>query len=127
MRRGLTYLVALALIAGVFGLGYIVGTHANESRVPTLTGLGTEDGGQAAALRELASVGLRVGKVGVKLCASDENGLVVDQKPQAGTVVPMGATVNIVIGDDGTRLIGIFGTPEPCLPGTQQPAGRTPE
>ena len=84
MRRGLTYLVALALIAGVFGLGYIVGTHAYESRVPNLTGLGTEDGRQAAALRELASVGLRVGKVRVKLCASDENGLVVDQKPQAG-------------------------------------------
>ena len=116
-------LVALALLAGVFGLGYIIGTHANDRRVPSLLALGAEDGGQAAARRELATVGLRVGKVGRMICASDENGLVVFQNPPAGTVVPRGATVNIAIGDDGTHVIGLFGTPEFCLPGEQQPAG----
>ena len=123
MRRGVVILVALALLAGVFGLGYIIGTHANDRRVPSLLALGAEDGGQAAARRELATVGLRVGKVGRMICASDENGLVVFQNPPAGTVVPRGATVNIAIGDDGTRVIGLFGTPDFCLPGEQQPAG----
>ena len=110
-------------MSGAFGAGYVVGTHADDRRVPNLLGLGTEDGGQAAARRELATVGLRVGMVGWMRCASDENGLVVHQNPPAGTIVPKGATVNIAIGDDGTHLIGIFGSVEPCLPGEQQPAG----
>lgn len=50
------------------------------------------------------------------VCASDENGVVVDQTPPAGAVVPKGATVNIAIGDDGTHLIGIFGTRTPASP-----------
>lgn len=117
--------VLMALIAGAFGTGYFVGSHADETRVPNLLGLGTGDGGQAAARRELATVGLRVGKVGWMVCASDENGLVVRQNPPAGTIVSKGATVNIAIGDDGTHLIGLFGTPDPCL-GEQQLAGQPP-
>ena len=81
------------LVAGAFGLGYIVGTHASDRRVPNLLELGTEDGGQAAARRELATVGLRVGKVTWMACAPDEGGLVVHQNPQAGVTVPEGATV----------------------------------
>jgi hypothetical protein len=75
-----------------------------------------EDGGQAAARRELSTVGLRVGEVGWMVCASKENGLVADQTPPAGAVVPKGATVNIAIGDDGTHLIGIFGARTPASP-----------
>jgi len=113
-------LVVVALIAGGFGGGYYVGTHADDRRVPNLLGLGTENGGQAAARHELAGHGLRVGKVGWIVCTSDENGLVVFQNPPAGTIVPKGATINIAIGSHGSRL---FGIPEPCLPGEQQPAG----
>lgn len=116
-------LVAVALAAGGVGAEYYLGTHADDRRVPNLLGLGTENGGQAAARHELAGHGLRVGKVGRLICASDENGRVVLQNPPAGTVVPKGATVNIAIGDDGTHIIGLFGTPEPCLPREQQPAG----
>ena len=118
-------LVSAVLIAGAFGIGYYVGSHADEKHVPNLLGLGTEVGGQAAARRELATVDLRVGKVGRLVCASDENGLVVQQSPPAGTVVPKGATVSIAIGDNGTHLIGLFprGSVKSCLPGTQQPAG----
>ena len=125
MRRLLLALVVVALIAGGFGGGYYVGTHADDRRVPNLLGLGTENGGQAAARHELAGHGLRVGKVGRLICAFDENGLVVQQSPPAGTVVPKGATVNIAIGDDGTHLIGLFprGSVKSCLPGMQQPAG----
>jgi beta-lactam-binding protein with PASTA domain len=120
--------VVVVLIAGGFAVGYGVGSHADDRRVPDLLGLGTEDGGQAAARRELAAVGLRVGKVGWMFCAPDENGLVVHQNPPAGTVVPRGATVNIAIGDAGTHMLGVgmFGPPEPCLPGEQQPAGQPP-
>lgn len=124
VRRALIGLVVLALIAGGFGLGYVVGTHADDRLVPNLLGLGTEDGGQAAARRELATVGLRVGKVGWMVCASDETGLVVHQNPPAGTVVPRGATVNIAIGGAG---IGLFSRdPEPCLPAEQLRAGQPP-
>jgi hypothetical protein len=125
VRRAIFALVGVVLIAGAFGIGYYVGSHAEDRHVPNLLGLGTEDGGQAAARRELATVGLRVGKAGRMLCTSDENGLVVQQSPPAGTVVPKGATVNIAIGDDGTHLIGLFpsGSVKSCLPGTQQPAG----
>ncbi len=124
MHRALVGLVVLAVIVGGFGLGYVVGTHADDRRVPNLLGLGTKDGGQAAARRELAAVGLRVGKVGRMTCAPDENGLVVQQNPLAGAVVPEGATVNITIGGAG---IGLFtGDPKPCLPGEQQPAGQPP-
>ena len=124
VRRAWLALAVLALIAGVFGLGYLVGTHANDTRVPNLLGLGTRDGGQAAARRELAPVALRLGQVRWKACASDERGLVVEQNPSAGTVLPRDATVNIVIGGTG---IGIFaGGPPQCLPGKQQPAGQPP-
>ncbi len=124
VRRAVLALAVLALIAGGFGLGYLVGTHANDTRVPNLLGLGTRDGGQAAARRELAPVGLRLGQVRWKACASDEGGLVVEQNPSAGTVLPRGATVNIAIGGTG---IGIFaGGPPQCLPGKQQPAGQPP-
>ena len=117
-------LVVVALIAGGLGAGYYFGTHADDRRVPNLLGLGTEDGGQAAARHQLAGHGLRVGTVGRLICASDENGLVVQQSPPAGTVVPKGATVNIAMGDDGTHLIGLFprGSVKSCLPGTQKPA-----
>jgi beta-lactam-binding protein with PASTA domain len=124
VRRALLGVGVLALIAGGFGLGYVVGTHTNDRRVPNLLGLGAGDGGQAAARRELAPVGLRLGQVRWKSCASDERGLVVQQNPSAGTVVPRGATVNISIGGAG---IGIFrGEPKQCLPGKQQPAGQPP-
>ena len=126
VRRAMLPLVVTALIAGAFGIGYLVGSHADERRVPDLLGLGTDDGGQAAARRELATVGLRVGKVGRMMCASDENGLVVHQNPPAGALVPKGATVNIAIGDDGTHVIGLFGTLDPCLPGEQRPTGQPP-
>ena len=119
-------LVVFAVIAGAFGAGYYVGNHANDRHVPNLLGLGTADGGQAAARHELAGHGLRLGKVGRLICTPDENGLVVRQNPPAGAVVPKGATVNIAIGDDGTHLIGLFGTPNPCLPGEQRPAGQLP-
>ena len=111
-------LVVVALVAGGFGAGYYVGTHADERRVPNLLGLGTENGGQAAARHELAGHGLRLGKVGGMDCTHDENGLVVFQNPPAGTIVPKGATINIAIGSDGRLWF-----PEPCLPGEQQPAG----
>ncbi|MGA9160497.1 MAG: PASTA domain-containing protein [Actinomycetota bacterium] len=125
MRRALLAIVGVVLIAGAFGIGYYARSHAEDRHVPNLLGLGTEDGGQAAARHELATVGLRVGKVGRMVCASDENGVVVQQSPPAGTVVPKGATVNIAIGDDGTHLIGLFprGSVKSCLPDTQQPAG----
>jgi hypothetical protein len=45
----------------------------------------------------------------MKLCAPDENGLV-HQSVLAGTTVPKNSTVNIAIGDDGTHLIGLFGS-----------------
>jgi beta-lactam-binding protein with PASTA domain len=124
VRRLLLALVVVALIAGGFGGGYYVGTHADDSRVPDLLGLGTENGGQAAARHELAGPGLRIGKVGWMVCTPDEKGLVVQQSPPAGTVVPKGTTANIAIGDDGTHLIGLFprGSVKSCLPGTQQPA-----
>lgn len=111
-------LFVVALIAGSFGAGYYFGTHADDRRVPNLLGLGTENGGQAAARHELAGHGLRVGKVGLMVCTADEMGLVVYQNPPFGTIVPKGATVNIAIGGGGS-----FGTPEPCLPREQQPAG----
>jgi hypothetical protein len=57
-------LFVVALIAGSFGAGYCFGTHADDRRVPNLLGLGTENGGQAAARHELAGHGLRVGKLG---------------------------------------------------------------
>jgi hypothetical protein len=60
------------------------------------------------------------------VCASDEKGLVVQQNPRAGTIVSKGSTVNVAIGDDGTRILFTFGTPEPCLPGVQLPAGQPP-
>jgi hypothetical protein len=125
VRRAMLALVGVALIAGAFWIGYYVGSHAEDRHVPNLLGLGTEDRGQAAARQELATVGLRVGKVGWMVCASDENGLVVQQSPPVETVVPKGATVNIAIGDDGTHLIGLFprGSVKSCLRGTQQPAG----
>jgi beta-lactam-binding protein with PASTA domain len=125
VRRVILALIVVALIAGGFGAGYYVGNRAEDRRVPNLLGLGTENGGQAAALHELAGHGLRMGKVGWMVCTPDENGLVVQQSPPAGTVVPKGATVNIAIGDDGTHLIGLFprGSVKSCLPGTQQPAG----
>lgn len=126
MRRLLVGLVVVALAAGGFGLGYIVGTRAGRTEVPDVLGLGTQNGGQAAARREFAAAGLRLGRVGRMLCASDENGLVVQQNPPAGTIVSKGSTVNVAIGNDGTHIIGIFGTPEPCLPGVQQPAGQPP-
>jgi hypothetical protein len=122
VRRTMTGLVIVGLVAGAFGLGYIVGTHANDRPVPNLLGLGTEDGGQAAARRELATVGLRVGKVTWMACAPDERGLVVHQNPQSGFTVPEGATVNISIGGAG---VGLFSNEHaPCLPGEQTPAGQ---
>jgi beta-lactam-binding protein with PASTA domain len=124
-RRALVILVALGIATGGYGLGYIVGTRADETRVPSLLALGTADGSQAAASRALHRAGLRVGRVRWLLCASDELGLVVGQAPSPGAFVPTGSTVNIVIGDDGTRIIGLFpDPPPPCLPGIQQPVGQ---
>jgi beta-lactam-binding protein with PASTA domain len=119
-------LVAVAVIAGAFGAGYYVGNHADDRHVPNLLGLETEDGGQAAARYELAGYGLRLGKVGRMICTPAENGLVVRQNPSAGAVVPKGATVNIAIGDDGTHLIGIFATLDPCLRDEHRLAGHPP-
>jgi beta-lactam-binding protein with PASTA domain len=116
VRRVLVALVVVALIAGAFGSGYY-GSRADDRRVPNLLGSGTESGGQAAARHALAAHGLRLGRVGWMVCTSDELGLVVRQNPPAGTVVPEGAKVNVAIGR--SRLI--FGGPEPCLPGKQQP------
>jgi hypothetical protein len=65
-----------------------VGSHAEDRHVPNLLGLGTEDGGQAAARQELATVGLRVGKVGWIICASDENGLSFSRARQSGPSSP---------------------------------------
>ena len=107
MRRLLIALIVVALAAGGFGLGYIVGTRADRTEVPDVVGLGTQNGGQAAARREFAAAGLRLGRVGRKVCASDEDGLVVQQNPPAGTIVSKGSTVNVAIGDDGTHIIGI--------------------
>lgn len=122
MRRAIIGLLVLALIAGGFGLGYVSGRAADDRRVPNLLGLGTEDRGQAAARRDVAAVGLRVGKVGWMACASDERGLVVYQNPSAGTIVPKGATVNIAIGGAG---IGLFSRDQqPCLPGEQEQTGQ---
>lgn len=124
IRRALVVLVAVVLVAGAFGLGYVVGSRSDRTRVPNLLALGTQDGGQAAASRELHQTGLRVGRVRWQLCAQDELGLVVGQAPSPGAVVPTGSAVNIVIGDDGTRIIGLFPDPlPPCLPGVQLPAG----
>ena len=126
MRRLLAAVVVVGISVGAFGVGYVVGTRANRVAVPDMLGLGMQNGGQAAARQALAGVGLRVGKVGWKMCTSDENGLVVAQNPPAGTVVPKGSTVNIAIGDDGTQLIGLFDAVKPCLPGIQHPAGQPP-
>lgn len=122
MRRALIGVVVVALTAGGFGLGYVVGTRADRTEVPDVLRLGTQDGGQTAARREFADAGLRLGRVGWKVCASDENGLVVQQNPPAGTVVPKGSTVNIAIGGAGIGILSY--DPEPCLPGEQQPAGQ---
>lgn len=120
MRRVVIGFALLAFVVGSFALGYILGTHAEDRRVPNMLGLGTEDGGQAAARRALAAVDLRVGKVASIVCDSDERGLVVRQNPSPGVMVPAGATVNIGIGGAG---IGLFGNPGECLPGAQTPAG----
>jgi beta-lactam-binding protein with PASTA domain len=120
VRRLILTLIVVALIVGGFGAGYYVGNHADDRRVPNLLGLGTKDGGEAAARNELAARGLRVGKVGLMVCTADEMGLVVYQNPPAGAIVSKGAMVNIAIGGGGS-----FGTPEPCL-GEQQPAGQPP-
>jgi beta-lactam-binding protein with PASTA domain len=121
VRRFLIALVVVALIAGAFGSGYYFGSHGDDRRVPNLLGLGTGDGGQAAARHELAGHGLRVGKVGWMVCTADEIGLVVFQNPPAGAIVPRGATINIAIGSWGR----LFDNPQPCLPGEQQPAGQS--
>ena len=109
-----------------FGLGYVAGKHSDDTRVPNLLGLGTQNGGQAAASELLAAAGLRVGKVVKRLCAPDENGLVVGQSMPAGTTVPKNSTVNISIGEDPTHLIGIFvdHSADSCLRGQQDPAGQ---
>jgi beta-lactam-binding protein with PASTA domain len=123
LRRALIVLVGLGIAAGGYGFGYVVGARADEARVPNLLALGTQDSGQAAATQELHEAGLRVGKVRWQLCGRDELGLVVAQAPSPGAVVPTGSTVNIVIGDNGTRIIGLFPDPlPPCLPGMQLPA-----
>jgi beta-lactam-binding protein with PASTA domain len=118
MRRSLVGVVAIVLLVGVFSAGYAVGRRADHTSVPNLVGLGSEGGGQAAARRELATAGLRLGKVGWKVCSSDEVGLVVEQVPPAETVVPDGTTVDVLIGGPG-MLTGAAG---PCLPGKQHPA-----
>jgi beta-lactam-binding protein with PASTA domain len=121
VRRAVIGFALLALVAGAFTLGYVLGAHADDRHVPNLLGLGTEDGGQAAARRALAAADLRVGKVASIVCDTDERGLVVRQNPPPGAMVPAGATVNIGIGGGG---IGLFsGDPPPCLPGEQTPAG----
>jgi beta-lactam-binding protein with PASTA domain len=127
MRRSLVVPAGAIVLATTFGLGYVVGEHADQAQVPNLVGLGTQHGGQAEAHDALAAVGLRVGKVGIRLCTPDELGLVVHQSVPAGTSVPKESTVNISIGDDGTHLIGVFGTPDPCLAGEQHPAGQPSE
>ncbi len=122
MHRVLMGFLVAVLLTGTFVAGFVVGRHADDRRVPSLLGLGTNDGGQAAARRELAAVGLRIGRVTWVTCASDETGLVVTQNPPSGTVVPQGATVNVGIGGPG---VGLFSNdPEPCLPGRQHPAGQ---
>jgi beta-lactam-binding protein with PASTA domain len=124
LRRALIVLVALGIAAGGYGFGNVKGTRADAARVPNLLALGTQGGGQAAASRELHEVGLRVGRVRWQLCGRDELGLVVGQAPSPGAVIPTGSVVNIVIGDNGTRIIGLFPDPlPPCLPGLQLPAG----
>jgi hypothetical protein len=125
MRRWLGGIVIVGLLVS-FCLGYLAGKHSDDARVPNLLGLGTQHGGQAAAREALAAAGLRVGKVVKRLCAPDENGLVVSQSMPAGTAVPKNSTVNISIGEDPTHLISIFvdQSPDPCLPGEQEPAGQ---
>jgi hypothetical protein len=45
VRRALIGLVVVALTAGGFGLGYVVGTRADRTEVPDVLGLGTQNGG----------------------------------------------------------------------------------
>lgn len=111
--------VVIGLLAGAFGIGYVVGSHAHDTRVPDLLGMGTDRGGQGEARTALNQVGLRVGKVSWRICTADEFGLVVHHDPPGGAVTPQGSTVNISIGTDERT---IFGTPDPCLPGQQVPA-----
>ena len=113
--------VILGLVAGAFAVGYEVGSHAHDRRVPNLLGLGTERGGQGAARSVLNRVGLRVGKVTWGSCTADEVGLVVHQDPPGGAVTPEGSTVNISIGTTGFGV----GVPHPCLPGEQEPANHS--
>ena len=126
MRRSFVGLVVGAMTLTAFGLGYVAGQGADDTQVPNLLGSGTENGGQAAAREALTEAGLRLGRVGRSYCAPDEHGLVVRQTPSIGKTVPVDSTVNIVIGDDGTHLIGLSGTADPCLPGEQNPAGQPP-
>ncbi|HEX6843607.1 MAG TPA: PASTA domain-containing protein [Actinomycetota bacterium] len=120
-RRVVSALIVVVLLAGAFGLGYAIGARRDRSVVPDMLGMGTEDGGQAAARRALKSDGLRLGKVSWRLCAYDEHGLIVVQNPAPGSVVPTGSTVDIQLGSGR----GALGDPEPdqCLEGEQIPFG----
>jgi beta-lactam-binding protein with PASTA domain len=111
--------IVLGLVVGAFAIGYQVGSHADDARVPDLLGLGTERGGQGEARVILNRAGLRVGKVTWSSCTPDEVGLVVHQDPPGGAVTPEGSTVNISIGTTGFG-VGVGGGP--CLPGEQEPA-----
>ena len=71
MRCWLGGIVIVNLLVG-FGLGYVAGKHSDDTRVPNLLGLGTQNGGQAAASELLAAAGLRVGKVVKRLCTGRE-------------------------------------------------------
>lgn len=120
-RRIVSAFVVLGLTAGAFGVGYAIGAHRDRSVVPDMLGMGTEDGGQAAARRALKAADLRLGKVAWRSCAFDEHGLIVLQNPAPGTPIPTGSTVDIQLGSGYSGA----GNPEPeqCLPGEQTPFG----
>jgi hypothetical protein len=63
VRRALVVVGLVIMTLSAFGLGYLTGKQADDTKVPNLLGLGTDNGGQAAARDALAEAGLRVGKL----------------------------------------------------------------
>jgi beta-lactam-binding protein with PASTA domain len=105
MKRTVVIVVLVALIGGGagFALGYTLGP-GDRVKVPNLVGLGKQRGGQGEARPVLKDAGLRLGVV--RFMASTDStkwGKIIRQVPDAGTSVPVGATVDIYVAvvDDG--------------------------
>lgn len=72
--------------------------------VPELSGLTRE-----AAVRQLESLGLRLGDTDTRLTGTAEEGAVIEQTPQAGPPARAGSTVDLVFEAPGARVPDLSG------------------